>query len=54
LAHSLLLTHSGRQFGGDPVNSGKQEQEGDSFISLHCEFGPQGDGWHGFTITGSS
>jgi hypothetical protein len=33
--HSLLVTHSGRQFGGEPVNSGKQEQEGESPTALH-------------------
>lgn len=33
--HSLLATHSGRQFGGEPVNSGKQEQDGESPIGLH-------------------
>lgn len=32
LAHSLLLIHSGLQLGGDPTNSGMQEQEGESFI----------------------
>lgn len=48
LGHSLLLIHSGLQFGGAPVNSGKQEQDGESPITLHCELGPQGDGWQGF------
>ena len=33
--HSLLLIHSGRQLGGEPLNSGKQEQEGDSPDTLH-------------------
>lgn len=51
-AHSLLLTHSGRQLGGDPVNSGRQEHDGDSPVTLHCELGPHGDGWHGFDGTG--
>lgn len=27
--HSPLLIHSGLQFGGDPIKSGKQEQDGD-------------------------
>lgn len=44
LGHSLLLTHSGLQFGGDPMNAGKQEHEGLSPVTLHCEFGPHGDG----------
>lgn len=52
--HSLLLIHSGLQFGGFPVNSGKQEQEGEPFISLHIEFGPQGDGIHGLMFKGIS
>lgn len=52
LTHSELLTHSGLQFGGEPMNSGRQEQEGESPTSLHCELGPQGEGWHGFTRTG--
>lgn len=46
--HSLLLMHSGLQFGGVPINSGKQEQDGESPVTLHCEFGPHGDGWQGF------
>lgn len=55
LGHSLLLIHSGLQFGGDPTNSGRQEQDGCPFISLHWEFGPHGDGLQGFfTSTGSS
>lgn len=49
--HSLLLTHSGLQFGGVPKNSGKQEHEGDSLITLHSALGPQGLGWHGFEGT---
>jgi hypothetical protein len=28
LAHSLLLAHSGRQLGGEPVYSGRQEHDG--------------------------
>lgn len=37
LEHSLLLTHSGLQFGGVPTYSGRQEQEGVSPDTLHCE-----------------
>lgn len=48
LEHSELLAHSGRQLGGVPINSAKQEHEGVSLISLHSEFGPHGDGWQGF------
>lgn len=33
------------------MNSGKHEQEGDSPDTLHCEFGPQGDGSQGFVGT---
>lgn len=48
--------HSGLQFGGDPLNSGKQEQDGKSPTALHIEFGPQGFGEQGSDgrITGSS
>lgn len=42
--HSVLETHSGRQFGGAPMKSLKQEQDGVSPIGLHSEFGPHGDG----------
>lgn len=44
--------HSGRQFGGDPLNSGKQEHAGELPVVLHKEFGPQGFGSHGFIGTG--
>lgn len=43
-AHSLLDTHSGLQFGGDPIKSGRHEQDGDSPTARHSAFGPQGDG----------
>lgn len=49
--HSELLTHSGLQFGGIPINSDRQEQEGVLLITWHTAFGPQGDGWQGFTGT---
>lgn len=51
LEHSLLLTHSGLHCGGEPVNSGKHEQDGESLITWHCALGPQGDGWHGLTCS---
>lgn len=47
LEHSELLIHSGRQFGGDPMNSGKHEHDGFSLITSHLAFGPHGDGKHG-------
>lgn len=47
--HSALTTHSGLQFGGDPLYSGKHEQMLRPFETLHWLFGPQGDGWHGLT-----
>ncbi len=42
------MVHSGLQFGGLPTKVGKQEQDGLPPMSLHSEFGPQGDGTHGF------
>jgi hypothetical protein len=47
-----LLVHSGLQFGGEPKNSGRQEQDGKSSVTRHSEFGPQGDGKQGLIITG--
>lgn len=29
------------------MNSGKQEHDGESLLTLHWEFAPHGDGWHG-------
>lgn len=46
-AHSLLLIHSGLQFGGLPMNSGKQVQTGASLTVLQIELAPQGDGRQG-------
>lgn len=54
LGHSLLLIHSGLQLGGEPVNSGKQEHDGELLITWHCAFGPQGDGSQGFCCGGTS
>lgn len=42
--HSLLLVHSGLQYGGDPKKFGEHVQDGKSEISLQIEFGPHGDG----------
>lgn len=52
--HSLLLTHSGRQFGGAPIYSGKHEHDGEVPWTWHWEYGPQGEGKHGFRIGSSS
>jgi len=53
--HSLLVIHSGLQFGGDPMKLGRHEHDGDSPWTLHCEFGPQGDGMQGLpTYCGKS
>lgn len=48
LGQSGLITHSGRQFGGEPIYPVKQEHEGCLLCEArHCEFGPHGEGWHG-------
>lgn len=56
LLHSELITHSGLQFGGTPIKSGKQEHEGVSPIIWQTELGPHGDGWQdgGFGVEGST
>lgn len=41
------MVHSGRQFGGTPMYVGEQEQLGTPLTSLHCEYGPHGEGMHG-------
>lgn len=53
-AHSLLLVHSGRQFGGAPINSGIQVHDGDSLMAWQIAFGPQGEGKQGFICGGIS
>uniref|UniRef100_A0A1A9VW35 Uncharacterized protein n=1 Tax=Glossina austeni TaxID=7395 RepID=A0A1A9VW35_GLOAU len=53
LVHSALMVHSGRQFGGIPTYCNKQLQEASSFTILHCEYGPHGEGMHGFLGLGS-
>lgn len=50
-SHSELTTHSGRQFGGEPIKSGKQEQTACPLVSLHWLLGPHGEGIHGFVST---
>lgn len=54
LAHSALIRHSGRQFGGDPMYVGKQEQDGMFPTAWQMEFKPQGDGTHGLVGVGAS
>lgn len=54
LLHSLLLIHSGLQFGGEPINSRRQEQDGEAPFTLHTALGPQGEGLHGFMGTGGT
>lgn len=51
--HSELITHSGLQFGGMPINSDWQVQTAWSLFSRHIELGPHGDGVHGFTGVGA-
>lgn len=48
LLQSVLITHSGLQFGGLPKNPKIQEHDGIPPISLHSAFSPQGDGKQGF------
>lgn len=47
--HSELTTHSGRQAGGGPTKSGKQEQTAWLFTSRHWALAPHGEGSQGFT-----
>lgn len=47
--HSELTKHSGRQFGGAPIISGKQLHTAWLSSSRHCEFNPQGDGVQGIS-----
>lgn len=47
--HSALRVHSGRQFGARPTYPSRQVQTGDSWMTLHCELGPHGDGMQGLT-----
>lgn len=48
--HSAFIVHSGRQFGARPTKLGKQEHTACVPVTLHCEFGPQGVGMHGFPL----
>lgn len=49
-AHSELTKHSGRQFGGAPIISGKQLHTAWLFNSRHWLFRPQGIEAHGDSI----
>lgn len=49
LSHSLLLTHSGLQFGGVPIKLERHEHEGEFPTILHKLLNPQGDGLQGFS-----
>jgi len=53
IEQSELTVHSGRQLGGYPMKVGKHVQIGWLFTFRHWLFGPQGEGEHGFCITGS-
>lgn len=44
LGQSVFTVHSGRQFGGLPINSAEHEQDGISLTTRHSAFGPQGLG----------
>lgn len=46
--HSTFSIHSGRQFGGAPTYVARQEHDGVPPMSRHSEYGPHGDGMHGF------
>lgn len=52
LTHSELIVHSGRQFGGLPINVAKQVHDGVPPMSRHSEFSPHGDGTQGLVYTG--
>lgn len=52
--HSLLIIHSGLQFGGEPINWGKQEHDGWPPMSWHWELNPHGDGTQGFSLNTST
>lgn len=49
--HSEFITHSGLQFGGIPIYWERQLQDGTPWLSLHCEYGPHGDGMHGLVYS---
>ena len=53
IGQSWFITHSGRQLGGEPIISGKQEHWHLSPMTLGgLELGPQGFGSHGSSMTG--
>lgn len=46
--------HSGLQYGGEPINSGRQLQEGEFPDIWHWALGPHGDGWQTFIGSGGA
>lgn len=52
-AQSEFTLHSGRQYGGIPLNSGKHEHDGLPLSGRHLELGPQGLGTQGLTCSTS-
>jgi hypothetical protein len=52
-SQSVLTTHSGRQFGGDPIKFCRHEQAGWCPIARQSELGPQGEGTHGLAGFGA-
>lgn len=52
--HSEFMVHSGLQFGGWPINVGKQEHAGTAPLLRHSEFGPHGEGTQGSLISSRS
>jgi hypothetical protein len=54
LGHSELITHSGLQLGGIPINDGRHEQAADPPLYWHRELEPHGDGTQGSVGTCST
>ena len=54
LGQSEFIEHSGLHVGGDPMKEAKQAQEACSFTTRQSEFGPHGEGMHGFENVGVS
>lgn len=52
--HSELVTHSGLQVGGLPINPSTQEHTAWPLISLHLLYGPHGEGLQGLLIGGAT
>lgn len=54
LGHSEFIVHSGLQLGGEPKYPDTHEQEGILLKAWQIAFNPQGEGTHGFPISGLS